>query len=255
MSCNKILWALVGINLVATAGLAYVTFTPSAVQGSATSSVSGLDEQISAYIKDNPKEIMESVNAYMAGEQDRSEERTKEALKTEKDFLYNTDIHPVLGNPDGTVSIVEFLDYNCGYCKKAYPIIEETIAKHKNVRVILIEIPILHETSALAAHWALAAKELGHYDTFHKELMTNTSPITEELLTGFATKAGIDAAKLKELANSDGIKAQVSENLAKAQAIGINGTPGFIIGDNIIRGYVEYPAMKAAIEQTEKTGQ
>jgi len=254
MSCNKILWALVGINLVATAGLGYVTFKPEVLQGGASATLSGSEEQISAYIKDNPKEILDAVNAYMAGEQDRSEERTVEALKTEKDFLYNTDLHPVLGNPEGTVSIVEFLDYNCGYCKKAYPIIEETIAKHKNVRVILIEIPILHETSALAAHWALAAKELGHYELFHKELMTNSSPITEELLTGFANKAGIDAAKLKELADSEGIKAQVSENLAKAQAIGINGTPGFIIGDNVIRGYVEYPAMKAAIEQVEKAG-
>ncbi len=251
MSSNKILWTLVIINLVATAGLGVVTFQPSLLQES-SAAINTSEEQISAYIKDNPKDIIDAVNAYMAGEQDRSEAKTVEALKSEKDFLYNADIHPVLGNPKGDVTIVEFLDYNCGYCKKAYPVMMDTLAKDSNVRLILIEIPILAETSATAAQWALAAHELGHYDAFHKQLMENTVPISEDLLATFAKNAGIDVDKIKTLAASGEIVAQVGENLAKAQAIGINGTPGFIIGDTVIRGYVEGPAIKAAIEQARK---
>lgn len=251
MSSNKILWTLVIVNLVATVGLGAYILTPRS-GGSSSAELSGGEGQISAYIKDNPKEIIDAVNAYMAGEQDRSNAASLESIKSNKDFLENGKIHPVLGNPKGDVTLVEFLDYNCGYCKKAYPVVMEAIQKDPKLRVVLIEIPILHETSALAAQWALAAHKLGGYEKFHQQLMENTVPISAELLATFAKTAGLDVDKMKEAATSGEIVEQVGQNLSKAQEMGINGTPGFIIGDNVIRGFVEYPGLKSAIDEARK---
>ena len=251
MMCKKVLAGLTIFNLLATAGLAYVVLKPTVTEtGSSTASMS--DEQIKNYISANPKQIIDSVNAYMAGEQGRSDEQTLASVTANHDFLYAKDAHPALGNLDGDVTIVEFLDYNCGYCKKAQPVLMDLVAKDKNVRLVLIEIPILAESSATAAQWALAANQLGGYGIFHEKLMTHKGPINEEVLTGFAKDANLDPAKVKELANSQDITGQVAKNLAKAQEIGINGTPGFIIGDDIIRGYVDLPALQASVDKARK---
>lgn len=247
MSPSKILWSLVIINLVATAGLGFMVLKPAEKSNAS-------DEQMKNYISANAKHIIDSVNTYMAGEQGRGDEQTRAAIKANQDFLYAKGAHPIIGNENGDVTVVEFLDYNCGYCKKAQPIIKELVAKDKNIRVVFIEIPILAESSALAAQWALAADQMGKYEQFHDKLMEHKGPIDENVLTSFAKDVGLNAAKVKELANSQDITGQVGENLAKAREMGINGTPGFIIGDDIIRGYVELGALQASVDKARKAG-
>ena len=251
MMDKKVLWGLVVFNLLATAAIGYVALKPMITTDSASSSAS-IEDQIKTYISAHPKDIIDSVNAYMAEGQSKSDEQTKAAIATNHDFLYAKDAHPVLGNADGDVTIVEFLDYNCGYCKKAQPVLQDLLNKDKNVRLVLIEIPILAESSATAAQWALAINQMGHYAKFHDALMQHKGPIDETVLSKFATDAGADPVKVKELANSQDITGQLAKNLAKAQEMGINGTPGFIIGEDVIRGYVELPAMQASVDKARK---
>lgn len=237
MNSTRILWILVVINLLVTAFLGYFLWSGKAVE---------------KWVVANPLVIFDAVNNHLQGNTKEAEAKAADALKSNHAFLYEDDRHPVLGNRNGDVTIVEFLDYNCGYCKKAYEVLAQVIAEDANVKVVLIEIPILHESSGLAARWALAANRLGNYAEFHKSLMQHKGPITEEILTGFAQNAGLDAAKVKELAETPEIGAIVGENLQKANEMGISGTPGFIIGEQIIRGYVEAPVMKQVIAETRK---
>lgn len=234
---TRILWILVVINLLLTGFLGYCVWSGKAVE---------------SWVKANPQTIFDAVNEHLQGKGEAAEAKTIETVKQNHAFLYEDTRHPSIGNPDGKTTIVEFMDYNCGYCKKAYDVLTQVIADDPDLRVVLIEIPILHETSGLAARWALAANRLGNYTEFHKSLMHHKGPINEEVLSGFAKDAGLDAAKVKELAETQEIGATVAENLQKAQEIGINGTPGFIIGDQIVRGYIEAPAMKAAIAEMRK---
>lgn len=236
---NKILWAVLVLNLLATGGLGYHVLGNKGVN----------EEAMNQYISTHAQVILDSVNAHLQGTQAQTEEQAAAKIKDYKDFLYNDDRHPSLGSKDATFTVVEFLDYNCGYCKKAYETIAEILKSDKNVRFVLIEIPILHESSALAAKWALAAHDQKGYVEFHKQLMENKGPITEERLAEFAKKAGLDVAKIKEVAASDAIAALIDENLKVATEIGISGTPGFLVGDEIVRGYLPYEAMKATIEK------
>jgi protein-disulfide isomerase len=229
----KLLWGIVALNVLFTAFLGYTVLSGSAFR---------------IYIEDHPKEIMDSVQRHMETAQADANESANENLKANQDFLLNDPRHPFLGNPKGDVTIVEFLDYNCGYCKKAYPSLEQLIAEDKDVRVVLIELPILHETSALAARWALAAHDQGGYAAFHKSLMEHRGPITEEVLTTFATAANLDVAGIKAKADSPEVSNVLAENAKKSMELNIQGTPGFIIGENVIRGFVELPVLKEAVK-------
>ena len=128
----------------------------------------------------------------------------------------------------------------------------QVLADDPNVKVTMIEIPILHETSGLAAKWAVAAFQLGGYAPFHQSLMHHKGPIDEAVLSKFAKDAKLDVKKVKEIADAPATSALISENLQKATAIGISGTPGFIIGDQLFRGYIEAPVMKAAIAEARE---
>lgn len=236
---HNILCVVLALNVIATGGLAYHVLGNKGVN----------EEAMNAYVKSHADVILESVNAHLEGQQAQSDEQASAKVKDYKDFLYKDDRHPSLGNKDATFTVVEFLDYNCGYCKKAYESITKVMENDKNVRFVLIEIPILHETSALAAKWALAAHNQKGYPEFHKQLMENKGPITEERLTEFAKKAGLDVAEVKKVAATDEIAKLIDENLKVATDIGISGTPGFLVGDEIVRGYLPYEAMKATIDK------
>lgn len=238
---HKLLWAGVILSLVSSGALWYKQLSPAQSGGDSTNAA------IKKWIDENPADIMASVQKHMEGQQANAEAGAGEAVKANADFLYGEGRHPVMGNPSGDVTIVEFLDYNCGFCKKAHGPLQQLIAKDKNVKIVLVELPILHETSGLAARWALAADELGGYESFHGALMEHRGPINEEVLSGFATAAGLDPAKVKAAAEEKDKTDEINENLAKAQEMTISGTPGFIIGDQIIRGYVELPALEAAV--------
>jgi protein-disulfide isomerase len=159
----------------------------------------------------------------------------------------------IAGNPDGAITIVEFTDYNCGFCRASLADIDRLIAGNKDVRVIFREVPILAESSRDGARWALAAARQGKYKAFHDALFAG-GPVNEKSIRAAAARAGLNIAQAEKDAASAEIKAELDANLSMMQQIGFGGTPTFFIGDHMVEGAVGYDALKAAVEKARKKG-
>ncbi len=196
------------------------------------------------YIMDNPKLIMESVDAY----QHKTEAaHASEGLKKNKDILTKDSTSPEAGNPKGDVTIVEFFDYNCHFCKGAFPAVQSLLEKDKNIRVVFKEFPILGPSSEVASKWALAAQKQKKYYEFHAAMMNNKEQITDELLEKVAKGVGMDVSKARMDTSSPDVLAQLEKNRVLAGELDIQGTPAFIIGDNVSRGAVPEDIMEQQI--------
>ena len=201
------------------------------------------------YLMNNGKVIMDSVEQFR---QKSEEEKTKvfdEKIKASHDKIYNDPTSPVAGNAKGDVTLVEFFDYNCGYCKMAFKDLQTLIGEDKELKVVFKEIPILSEASHTAARYALAANMQGKYWEFHQELMTSGAN-SESSIELSAKKVDLDIEKLKKDADSSEIRSTLEKNLELSREIGITGTPGFVIGDQALRGHYGLDALRKTISDT-----
>lgn len=210
-----------------------------------------LDGIIKDYLLKNPEVLMESVNNYRTNQQKAEEGKAADALKENLAYLHG-DTLPDVGNKKGDVVVVEFFDYNCGYCKQAYEAVQEGLNQDKNLRFVFVDLPILSESSKVASKYALAAQKQGKYFELHQALMKFKGPKSDETILKLAADAGLNVDKLKTDLNDPSIEATLSKNQELAQKLAISGTPGFIIGDEIVRGYVPYNAMKTIIDTQRK---
>jgi protein-disulfide isomerase len=156
-----------------------------------------------------------------------------------------------MGNPNGDVTVIEFTDYNCGYCRSSVADLQKLVAKDPNVRVVFREVPILSPTSRDAALWALAAAKQGKHKAFHDAMFSGARPDAQSIRAA-AAKAGMNLAAAEKFAASPQAAAEVDSNLALMQQIGFSGTPTFIVGDQILEGALGYDALKAAVEKARK---
>ena len=170
--------------------------------------------------------------------------------------LFKDPTSPVGGNPNGDVTIVEFFDYQCGYCKLVLPRIEKLLIDDSNLRFVFKEMPILGPNSVFAARAALAARKQGEkqYVAFHKVMMASRGSLIKASVFRFATDAGLDVERLKEDMKDDNINDMIRRNLKLADALSINGTPAFVIGDTIVRGAVDLLKLKILVERARNTG-
>lgn len=213
-----------------------------------------LETLIKDYIMNNPKVLMDSVNNMRTAEQKSQEDGAIQALKDNSDYLFKGPL-PDVGSKNADITIVEFFDYNCGYCKQGYEAVQQGLDNDKNLRFVFVDFPILSDASHLASRYALAAQKQGKYFELHRELMKFKGPKTEESILGLAKTAGLDVEKLKVDVNSPDVEAAIKKNTELAQKLAITGTPAFIIGDQIIRGYIPYEGMKTMIaDQRKKKG-
>lgn len=210
-----------------------------------------LGPAVREYLLANPEVVIEAVEAYQKKQEELESAKAQESLKTHKDFLYKADkdTSPQVGNPEATVTIVEFFDYNCGYCKRAFSEVQSVLADDKDVRFVFKDMPILSPTSQLAAHWSLAAQRQGKYFEFHAALMTHQGAVSEESLAEVAKKVGLDADKMKTDAADPKIAEIVNQNIQVAGDLGIRGTPAFIINDRVVGGYITLDEMKRIITE------
>lgn len=146
---------------------------------------------------------------------------------------------PYLGNPDGSVRVIEFFDYRCGHCRSMAPIVDDVVNEDSDVAVAMIEYPVLGRESELAARFALAAALQDGYATFHRALMFTTIPYTDETLMELGTNLGMDAERLKTDAYGDEVEAIMLDNLRIGKALGVSGTPTFVIGDLLVVGAID----------------
>jgi protein-disulfide isomerase len=155
------------------------------------------------------------------------------------------------GNPNGDVTVVEYLDYNCAYCRASLPVVDQLIAADKGVKVVYREAPVLSAESDTAARYAIVAGRAGKYDAFHRALYAG-GPLTDASMDKALTLAGLDPAKVKEEAKSASVDAAIKLNLALFRQLGMTGTPSWVIGNRIVSSMMSLDAMQAAIDDARK---
>jgi protein-disulfide isomerase len=194
---------------------------------------------IKEFLLNNPDVLFDAQAVLDARMEKIQSERMAVAMKEVAGELYRPTGSPVVGNVMGDVPIVEFFDYNCGFCKKAFPDVAKLIEKDKKVRVILKEFPILSKGSEEASRVALAAKMQGKYWEFHRAMLEVQGQATEASALRTAEKLGLDMPRLKKDMGSAEVKKEIEDTRKLAAKIGIQGTPHFIVGDRIIAGAPE----------------
>ena len=199
---------------------------------------------VRAYILENPEIITEAIGVL------QKREATKRLTAAGSEL---TEPFPgaEFGNPNGDVTLVEFTDYNCGFCRSSVADVQKLIDSDSNIRVVIREVPILSATSRDAALWALAAAKQGKHKAFHDAMFSGGRPDAQSIRAA-ASKAGMNLAAAEKFANSREAIAEVESNIAIMQQVGFGGTPTFIIGDQILEGAVGLDALKAAVAKARK---
>ena len=237
--------------------LALAALTPALAQGDKPPLTPEQEKRVRELVKDyilaNPEIILEAVQTLRRKQEEAQKKAAEEALKTKRADLQGATDLPVAGNPKGDITIVEFMDYRCGYCKSVKPTLDEVVRADGKIRVVLKEFPILGPGSRVASMAAIAAHKQGKYLAFHNALMAYPNNLTEEVVFALARQVGLDVAKLKDDMKSPEVQALIEKTNKLAQDLGINGTPAFVIGDQIIPGAVNADEMKQRVAAARKS--
>jgi protein-disulfide isomerase len=213
-----------------------------------------IGEIVREYLLQNPELLRELSAALDQKEKSAEDALRKEALAANADKVFRNDAHYVAGNPKGDVTMVEFFDYNCGWCKKGMPEVVKLIDADKNLRFVLVEFPIFGEDSEYAARAALAAKKQGKYWDLHLAMLGHEGKVSAAVVDELAAAKGLDMAKLKADMADPTIAGSIAENQSLAQSLAINGTPAFIIDQTVVPGYLPQEGLMAAINEVRSGG-
>ncbi len=216
------------------------------------------DALLRAYIDDHPEIVTEMTQKLRVRQVAERQARSKQALAENRSAVFEDSTDPVLGNPGGDVTLVEFFDNECPFCKKLSPTLEELISKDSGVRVVLKEYPILGAGSEIAARYALAALLQGKYAEFHTALMADKTPehqLAEPHILEIAARAGLDAVRLKKDAGAPEISGRIETNRLLARKLAISATPGLVIGARIESGALSLEALQQAVSDERRARQ
>lgn len=196
-----------------------------------TQQIEGIQKVIHNYLINHPEVLIEVSQVLQAKENAKTERQTKQAIEQNKDKLFSDSRSPTAGNPQGTVTLVEFFDYQCSHCKETQPVVAAIIDKNKNLKVVFKELPIFGGDSQYAAMAALASVKQGKFQAFHDALLKAENPLNKDKIMSVAKKVGIDTKQLTQDMDSSEIKKQVRDNFQLAQKLKLVGTPSFIIAN------------------------
>ena len=198
-----------------------------------------IEDIIKSYLIANPEIFLDVQNALEEKMEKEQAKKLKVAITDNAAEIYRRPDAAVAGNPDGDITVVEFFDYNCGYCKRGLHDVMKLVEADPKVRVVFKELPILSKGSEQASHVALAAKRQGKYWEIHKAMLNARGHIDEAGALKIAEKLGLDMDKLKVDMASPEVKAEIAQSEALAKKMGVNGTPHFLVGDRAIPGAPE----------------
>lgn len=207
------------------------------------------EAQTREYLLESPEVLVEALQQLEERRQAAEANEMETILAERGQEIFNDPASPIRGNPDGDVTLVEFFDYNCPYCRKAAPTIEEALAADPDLKFVYKEWPILGPGSELAARAALAAQEQDKYQAFHDAMMTYSGSADETSTMTIAADVGLDVERLKQDMEDPAILAAIENNRALANELRITGTPTFIVGDEIIRGLVDLATLQRSIAE------
>lgn len=205
------------------------------------------DAAIERYIRAHPEVILQSLQTMEATRQAELQARQKTALAAKQHELLHDPTSPVSGNPKGEITLVEFYDYRCGYCKKAASAVTELQKEDHRIRVVYKDFPILGEPSVLAAKAALASRAQGKHQAFHEALLTSHAGMTKKEILKIAVSVGLNAQRLETDMADPKWQAVIDKNRALAHELGISGTPGFIVGHELVAGWLDLNGLKELI--------
>jgi protein-disulfide isomerase len=190
------------------------------------------------YLKAHPEVLVDAIQAAEDKIKADAKDKAAAALTTHRRDVFDDPQSPVAGNPKGDVTLVEFFDYRCPYCKQVEPALEKLVGDDRQLRFVFKEFPVLGPESEIAARVALAAKKQGKYDAFHRAMMATTGRIDEATIYKVAGSVGLDVDKIKQDMRSPDVDKQLKANLDLGKALDLDGTPSFIVGDTIIPGAI-----------------
>lgn len=203
------------------------------------------------YLIENPEVLIEALQIYQAEQEQADAQAQQAAVANLGEQLFDSNA-PAIGPEDASVTLVEFFDYNCGFCKRALDDVQTLSETDDDLRIVFIEIPILGPTSVTAARAALAAREQGLYNEMHVALMSHRGTHTEESIFMLADQVGLDIDQLRADMQSDAVAQEISDNLQLAEAVGVRGTPAFVVGERVIPGAVGVDALEDAIDHARQ---
>jgi len=207
--------------------------------------------EVRAYLLENPEVLTEAIAVLQQREQHAQVNTDVSLVRANADALFNDSNSFVGGNPDGDLIVVEFMDYRCGYCKRAFPEVNALLDTDQNIRFIVKELPILGEQSVLASQFAIATKLVAGdaaYSNVHDALMEIRGDITGESLGRLGDRLGLDVNAITAKMNSAEVTNIISENRALAGRMQISGTPTFVFDDQMVRGYVPLEQMHQLVD-------
>jgi protein-disulfide isomerase len=216
--------------------------------------------QIEAVVKDyllNHPEVMQEVMvAIDKRQQEADAEKARTTIKANNATLFNSPHQVVLGNPQGSVRVVEFFDYNCAYCKRALPDMLSLLKTDPDLKFVLKEFPVLGPGSVEAARVAVAARMQDpsgkKYLEFHQKLLGGRGPADKTRALAVAKEVGFDMTRIEKDMSSDEVKTTIDEDMKLADALGVSGTPSYVVEDELVVGAVGLDALKEKIKTTDK---
>lgn len=197
--------------------------------------------EVRAYLLENPEVLMEAITVLEERQASEGAARDMQLVARYSEELFNAPHDLIEGNPDGDITIVEFLDYRCSFCRRALPEVAALLEDDSNIRLVIKELPILGEQSTMASRFALSARMTEGdeaYSLLHEALMTMRSDVSEASLSRLAVDLGYDGDAILAGMDDPEITAVIEANYALAQALQISGTPTFVLGRQVIRGFV-----------------
>ena len=207
------------------------------------------EEIIRDYLLKNPEIVEQALRILRERQRKAEKQETMKALAAHREDLLSDPRSPVGGNPRGSVTVVEFFDYRCPHCKHAAPDVKKLAQDDSDVRIVYKQFPVLGPDSELAARAALAAHVQGKYAALHDAMLAASGPLTMPAIVKLAGPAGVDVAKLQADIETPEVRATIERDRALAAALGITGTPSFVIGTELVPGAVDLATLKALVAE------
>jgi protein-disulfide isomerase len=215
-----------------------------------------IENIVKNYLVQHPEVLQEAMEALDRHQKEADAEKARVTIKDNNATIFNSAHQVVLGNPQGKVTMVEFFDYNCAYCKHALADMVDLLKTDSDLRFVLKEFPVLGPGSLDAAHVAVAARMQDpsgkKYLEFHQKLLGGRGPADKMRALAVAKDVGFDMTRLEKDMNSDEVKATIEENMKLADALGVSGTPTYVVGDEVVVGAVGLDELRTKIKNERK---
>jgi protein-disulfide isomerase len=209
---------------------------------------------VKQYLIDNPEIIDEALAELKRRQEDNEAKSAQAAIAENGPAIFRSAGDLVVGNPNGKVTMVEFFDYNCGYCKRAFPDVMKMIEADKDLRIVMKEFPILGPGSLYAARAAIASQKQGKYWEYHQALMKHEGRMDAAAAIAIAEAMGLDVARLKTDMEAEDVASVIGGNEKLAQALNIGGTPAFVIDQTLIPGAIGFEGLAEAVKAVRNGG-